>query len=249
MQNNVVALQELEPGIVQMTMQDHASKNGFTPELTAGLVHAFMKVKENPDWKVVILTGYDNYFASGGTKAALMWLQEGEGTFADVNLYSLALDCEIPVISAMQGHAIGGGFVMGMYADMVILGRECVYTTNFMKYGFTPGMGATYILTKKLGIALAQEMLTTADNYRGATLAQRGVPFAVVPRTEVLAQALELSRSIAAKPRKSLVALKRHMVTPLRQELPGVIEQELAMHEITFHDNEIKERIATLFGN
>ena len=52
----------------------------------------------------------------------------------------------------MQGHGIGGGFVVGLFADFVILSRESVYSTNFMKYKFTPGMGATYIVPKKIGI-------------------------------------------------------------------------------------------------
>lgn len=249
MQTNAVELQEIETGIVQITLQDRSSKNGFTPELVEGMMRAFAGIKDHPRWKVVILTGYDTYFASGGTQQALLALQQGAATFADVSLYSLALDCEIPVISAMQGHAIGGGFVLGLYADMVILGRECVYTANFMKYGFTPGMGATCILTRKLGMALAEEMLLTAESYRGATLAQRGIPFPVVPRAEVVGEARALARAVADKPRKALIALKQHMTASLRQELPGIIQQELAMHALTLHDEEIKQRISALFGS
>jgi polyketide biosynthesis enoyl-CoA hydratase PksI len=182
MQQPAVDVRETGPGVVQVTMQDRDSKNTFSPALTSGLLEAFHHISENPAWKVVVLTGYEHYFASGGTQASLLSLHDGAGTFADVNLYSLALDCEIPVISAMQGHGIGGGFVMGLFADFVILGRENVYTTNFMKYGFTPGMGATLIVPAKLGLALGHEMLMNADTYRGADLEKRGVPFRVMPR-------------------------------------------------------------------
>lgn len=244
----VVDLCEIGPGVVQLTMQDRVHRNTFSGELVSGLIHSFASIGADPSCKAVILTGYDSYFCSGGTQESLLALQEGRGRFTDVNLYSLALDCRVPVIAAMQGHGIGGGFVMGLYADVVILGRESVYTTNFMKYGFTPGMGATCIAPKKLGFGLAEEMLLNGGNYRGADLEKRGVPFAVLPRAEVLEHARRLALQLAEKPRVSLVTLKDHLVSSLRTELPGVIEQELVMHEKTFHQPEVKDRIVALFG-
>src|SRR5215470_7764173 len=214
---SAVDVSQVEPGIVQVTMQDRAHKNAFTLELIVGLMRAFEAIRANPDYKVVILTGYDNYFATGGTREGLLGLYEGKGQFTDANLYSLALDCKLPVIAAMQGHGIGGGFVLGLFADFIILSRESVYTTNFMKYGFTPGMGATYIVPKKLGFSLAEELLLTAANYRGAELEKRGLPFPVLPREKVMSYALELARQLAEKPRVSLITLKEHLVAPLRR--------------------------------
>jgi polyketide biosynthesis enoyl-CoA hydratase PksI len=246
--SEVVQLSETTPGIVQITMQDRVHKNTFSNALISGLTDAFQRVSSDPRYRVVILTGYDTYFCSGGTQEALLHLHAGEGRFTDMNIYSIPLDCEIPVISAMQGHGIGGGFIFGLFADCVVLGRECVYTANFMKYGFTPGMGATYILPKKLGIGLAQEILLSARTYRGADLEKRGIPFPVLPRTEVLEYAHQLARDLADKPRVSLVTLKSHLVAEIRTQLPAIIEQELAMHDKTFHQPEVKERIQSVFG-
>ncbi|NQZ12190.1 MAG: enoyl-CoA hydratase, partial [Algicola sp.] len=120
--------------------------------------------------------------------------------------------------------------------------------TNFTKYGFTPGMGATLILPKKLGIALAHEMMLGAKNYRGEELRNRGIPFTVLPRSEVLAHALELAKNLAQKPRVSLVTLKDHLVKELRLELPHVINQEVTMHEKTIHQPEVKDLIEQHFG-
>ncbi len=244
----VVDVNEIEPGIALMRMQDQVHKNTFSDELSLGLIQAFKTIDTQTNYKVVILTGYDSYFASGGTQEALLSLSEGKGKFTDINLYSLALDCRIPVVSAMQGHGIGGGFVMGLFADFVILSRESVYTTNFMKYGFTPGMGATFIVPKKLGISLGQEMLILARNYRGEELKQRGIPFPVLPREKVMEEALNVARQLAEKPRISLITLKDHLVDSVRRQLPKVIEQEVAMHAKTFHQEEVKENIHTLFG-
>ena len=243
-----VDLREIEAGIVQITMQDRVHKNTFSNELVLGLAEAFQTVEQNESYKVVILTGYDSYFASGGTQEALLAIYNGQLKFTDSNIYSLALDCRIPVIAAMQGHGIGGGFVLGLFADFVILSRESVYTTNFMKYGFSPGMGATWVLPRKLGLSLSEELLLNGGNYRGADLEKRGVPFPVMPRDQVMEYALDLARQIVEKPRVSLIALKDHLVASLREELPGFIEKEVAMHERTFHQAEVKERIISLFG-
>ena len=248
MSQNVVDLQEVTPEIVQVTMEDRISKNTFSAEIMSGLTQSFQTIRENSQYKVVVLTGYDNFFSSGGTQEGLLALHDGKAKFTDQNIYSLALECPIPVISAMQGHGIGGGFVMGLCADFVVLGRENVYSANFMKYGFTPGMGATYILPLKLGFSLAEEMLLNAGTYRGGDLEKRGVPFPVVPRTEVLSYAHELARQLAEKPRFSLVTLKDHLVAKFREELPKVIEQEVLMHDKTFHQTEVKEKIIALFG-
>ncbi len=248
MSDQIIETKGLGSGIVQVKMQDRVNKNAFTNELIDGLTEAFEDIKARTDYKVVILTGYDNYFSSGGTQEGLRDLFEGKIKFTDKDLYSLALNCPIPVIAAMQGHGIGGGFVMGMFADFVILARQSIYTTNFMKYGFTPGMGSTFILPKKLGFSLAEEMMLTASTYRGEELQNRGVPFPVIPRENVLEHAFELAKSLAEKPRVSLVTLKDHLVTPLREQLPKFIEQEIAMHELTFHQLEVKDRIEAFFG-
>lgn len=248
MTQNAVTLKEIESGIVQLTMQDKIHKNTFSDDLIRGLIEAFKNIEEEPRYKVVIFNGYDSYFASGGTQESLLAIHEGTAKFSDVNIYSLALDCKIPVIAAMQGHGIGGGFVMGLYSDFVILSRESVYTANFMKYGFTPGMGATYILPVKLGVSLGHEMLFNGGNYRGAELEKRGIPFAVLPRAEVLTYAMELACQIAEKPRLSLITLKDHLVASMREQIPKVIQEELLMHEKTFHQPEVKTRLMTMFG-
>lgn len=246
--SDVVEIEELGNGIVKIIMKDKLNKNTFSKELAEGLIDSFKKVGSSERYKVVILTGYDSYFASGGTKEGLLAISEGKLQFTDENLYSLALNCPIPVISAMQGHGIGGGFVMGMFADFVILSRESIYTTNFMKYGFTPGMGGTFILPQKLGVVLAHEMMTTANNYRGEELKMRGVPFKVLPRSEVVPSALELATSISEKPRISLVTLKNHLVSGFKESLIKVVQQEVEMHDKTFHTSEVRERISSMFG-
>lgn len=243
-----VELSAIDRHVMQIRMQDRVSRNTFSDALTQGLIDAFGAVAREPDCRAVVLTGYDSYFASGGTQEALLDLSAGRGAFTDRALYSLPLDCPVPVIAAMQGHGIGGGFVLGLFADLVVLGRESIYTANFMRYGFTPGMGATLVLPQKLGLGLGTEMMLTANSFRGEELQQRGVPFPVLPRDQVLPRARELAQTLAEKPRESLVTLKRHLTAGLRDLLPATVEQEVAMHGVTFAQPEVKSRIASLFG-
>jgi polyketide biosynthesis enoyl-CoA hydratase PksI len=246
--SEVVDLEEISAGVAQITMHDRVNKNTFSEDLVGGLGRAFEQIRIEPRFRVVIITGYDTYFCSGGTQEGLLMLHEGRGKFTDLTIYSAALDCEIPVISAMQGHGIGGGLVFGMFADFVILSRESVYTANFMKYGFTPGMGATYVLPKKLGTSLAEEMMLSARTYRGSDLEKRGIPFSVLARADVLPYARQLALDVAEKPRTSLVMLKSHLTEEIRCQLPKVIEREVAMHAKTFHSPGVRERIVDSFG-
>ncbi len=244
----VAELTEVEDGIVQLKMQDRASRNTFSKALIEGIINAFETIKANKNYKVVILTGYDNYFCCGGTKEELFAICRKEIGFNDLNFFTLPLNCEIPVISAMQGHGIGGGLVFGCYADFLILGRENIYTTNFMRYGFTPGMGGTYMVPLRFGSVTGNELLFSAENYRGGELQERGIPQRVVPKAQVLEEAMHLARSLAEKPRLSLVTLKQHLTKEIKATIPTIIEKELQMHEMTFHQPEVKQRIENLFG-
>lgn len=245
--NNVVKVTLLESDIVEISMEDRINRNMFSSELTTELTQAFHTLPTTA--KVVIVHGYENYFCTGGTVEELLNLFEGKMTFNDFDFYRLLLDCEIPTIAAMQGHALGGGLVFGCYADFQILSEESIYTANFMNFGFTPGMGATYIIPKKFGELLGNEMLFTARNYHGRELKERNVQCPVVKRHEVIDRAMLLAREIAEKPIDSLKLLKNNQVNLLKKDLNSVIEKELSMHEISFKKPEVKEKIIKHFKN
>ena len=112
MNQSVVQLDEISTEIIQVRMQDIENKNTFTSELMEALNQAFAYIEQNQQYKVVVLTGYGHYFASGGTKQGLLDIYEKRVKFTDTNIYRLPLDCSLPVISAMQGHGIGGGLFL-----------------------------------------------------------------------------------------------------------------------------------------
>lgn len=248
MSDAVVTLTFPTPAIAVVELADRTHRNMFSRRLVEELLDTFRRIAATPAAKVAVVHGYDTYWCSGGTRDELMGIFERRVSFTDLPLYRLFLDAEIPVIAAMQGHALGGGLAMGLFADVVILAEESLYGANFMNYGFTPGMGATLVLPHKFGTALATEMLLSGASYHGGELAKRGVPFAVVKRRDVIPAAMRKAGELADKPLEALKQLKRHLAAPLAAALPRAVAEELRMHEITFHDPDVGRRIDAQFG-
>jgi acyl transferase domain-containing protein/NADP-dependent 3-hydroxy acid dehydrogenase YdfG/acyl carrier protein len=243
-----VRMERLDAGILVVRMEDHANRNMFTEALLHGLMHCFDQVERDPSVRVVVVTGCDKVFSMGGTREELLTLTGNVATFADMEfIFKGFLQCRVPVIAAIQGHASGGGLVFGLYADMVVMAEEGLYSAVFTKYGFTPGLGATLILPDKLGGALAVEMMMTAATYRGADLKQRGANVLFQPQTRVLDEAIALARSLTRIPDYTLRTLKDSLAREKLARLPAVIAEELRMHGETFGHPEVKARISRFF--
>ncbi len=245
---DVVHLRRHGSSIAVIEMADREGRNTFTRALVGGLGEALGQVAADPTIKVVVIHGYDSIFCAGGTLEELLTLAESKVTFDTHNFFRALLDCPVPVIAAMQGHALGGGLVFGLYADLVVMSRESLYAANFMKYGITPGMGATLLLPMKLGMPVAAEMMFSANGYHGGTLHDRGIGFPVVPRAETIPTAMKLAQDLADKSDVALRMLKQAVNHTLLRDLPAAIEREKAMHETSFAQPDIANRIATRFG-
>ena len=235
----VVTLQKYSNGVLLMNLCDRSSKNTFSPEFVSGVIAAFEHINHTPEYKVVVLTGYDNYFACGGTKQGLLAIQNGSTRFTDEQSYSMPLSCKIPVIAAMQGHAIGAGWAMGLFCDWAVYSEESVYQSPYMLYGFTPGAGSTLIFPQRLGHDLSREILLTAREFQGRELFQRGIDMPVMPRSEVLGYTLALAKHLALSSQQLLIEQKNLRSQSIRQQLQSVFSQELAMHEKTFVGNQV----------
>jgi len=248
--NDVVKL-SVTNGIAVLSLEEKEFRNTFTDRFNRGIVEGFVNIRKDPAIKVVVMHGYDNYFCCGGTQSELIKLHEGivkgDKSFESLTFYDLPQRCEIPVISAMQGHAIGGGLAFGCYSDIIVMGEQCIYSANFMKYGFTPGMGATFIIPRRLGETLGHEMLMTARNYYGLELKQRGAHVKIVNKHDVIATAMELANDLAGKPLLSLKTLKKHLRKKMCRDFQEIINDELDMHKITFVQPEILQRITDNF--
>lgn len=244
-----VVIDIIEKRIAIVTIQDIENNNTFTANVIEGLIHSFNEIQRNKDIKVIIVTGHDKIFSMGGTQAQLIDISNSKLSFTDAPfLYRGMLECEVPVISAMQGHASGGGMLFGLYADIVVMSEESIYSAVFTKYGFTPGMGATYILEEKLGKSIATEMMFTARSYTGKQLKNRNAGIIFRAKNDVLTEALQIAKSIADKPRNTICVLKKELSHRILDKLLICIKRENEMHKETFTTDEVKDRISHYYS-
>ena len=220
-------------GVVLVRLEDRDARNMFSDAMIAGLQEVFDRIAAAPGYKAVVLTGYDTYFSSGGTRDGLKSIQEGKVRFTDLDVFQLPMRCPLPVIAAMQGHGIGAGWTLGLFCDAVLFSEESRYVSPYMNFGFTPGAGATGILPARLGFDLARDSLFTGREITGAELARRNPLLTVLPRDRVLEEALALARSVARHARADLLPWKAARIAPQFDAWQSLFAREVAMHETT----------------
>ncbi|MBV9492826.1 MAG: enoyl-CoA hydratase/isomerase family protein, partial [Acidobacteria bacterium] len=233
LRTNVVTATAHPHGVIVLKMEERQAKNAFSDALIEGLTEAFNHIEKSPAYKVVVLTGHDQCFSSGGTKEILLAVQQGRMKFTDINVWELPLDCKLPVIAALQGHGIGGGWALGMFADLALLSEDSRYWNPYVEYGFAPGDGATWVFPQTLGRDLGIESMLTAQHYTGAELRARGMRQRIAPRAEIVPAAMELATQIARMPRTRLMEIKRQLTAHIHDVLAETYRLELAMHDET----------------
>jgi polyketide biosynthesis enoyl-CoA hydratase PksI len=230
-------------GIVVLHLCDELDRNALSEPFVVELTAALEAVGTDPKAKVCVVRGLDDVFCSGGRKDMLRELAAGRVAASDIMLTRAVLEVPIPTIAAMAGHAVGGGLILGLGCDLVVMARESRYGCSFMNMGFTPGMGTTLLLGQALGEHRAAEMMYGGQFFRGSHFAHgTGVNY-VLPRAEVLGKAMGLAQRIAEKPRHALTLLKRTLSLAKRTAFERARTVESMMHEICFSRPETAELI------
>jgi polyketide biosynthesis enoyl-CoA hydratase PksI len=203
-------------------------------------------VAQCDDVRVIVLEGLPDIFCGGGSRDDLAGVT-GRQSLDKWPFVRAAADCPLPVVAAAQGHAIGGGLLLALYADVTVFSETASYAANFMAYGFTPCLGASYIVPAKLGATLGAEMLLTGQAFQGRTLAQRGVASPIVPASRVLDHSRAIAVRIARAPRRSLEILKAVMAQAAREQAEVALARELPGHLETFSLPLVRERVDALY--
>lgn len=224
----------LDEGVARVEMVDAAHQNSFGEPFVAALIEALDEAAAEASARVVLLLGLPEVFCSGAPRSLLTELAERRFSPSDLTLPRVLLDHPLPIVAAMEGHAVGGGLCLGMCADVVLMARESRYGVNFMELGFTPGMGATRLLEHALSPAVAHELLYTGELRRGEAFRGAAGVGHILPRGEVRARAEDIARRIAEKPRQCCVLLKRALSLPRRRSYEEALTLESYMHTISF---------------
>lgn len=234
--------------IAVIHMRDTQRKNVFSHEFVAEFLRALDAV-EAAGPTVLIIAGLDDVFSGGADKESLMELANGQIVVRDLVISERLVNATFPVISAMEGHAMGGGLVIGLCSDMVVMANESRYGAVFMNMGFTPGMGTTTLLPLLFGPYVASEMMLTGRRYKGKELRERGAQVNyILPKAEVMAKARDLALQIAEKNPKSVKLLKYALSAPKKKLLIEARLQEDMMHTISFGYPETQAIIREMYA-
>src|SRR6185295_4837289 len=126
-----------------------------------------------------------------------------ERTYAMYQAFLSLLDIAVPVIGALNGHAVGGGFGLAMLCDLRIGARDAKYGANFVKLGLAPGMAISYLLPRLVGVARASELLFTAKLVDGREAEALGIlnraPLAIRATKAAIRRGLDLHVREAAR--------------------------------------------------
>lgn len=246
--HRVVELYRFDDGVAQITLNERAAKNMFSDDLCNGLRAAMHTIEQSEHYKVAVITGFDHYFCCGGTKANLLAILENKAKFTDNDIHYVAQQCTLPVIAAMQGRAIGGGWSLGLFCDLTVFSEDAKYLAPYMQYGFTPGAGSTLIFPYVLGKQLANEILLCAGEHSGHMLKNSGLQSPVLPQQQVLPFALLVAHQLTKRSRQQLIDDKKARMAPIHQAIDDAHQRELAMHELTFvGQTQVLKRINTHF--
>ena len=210
------------------------------------LARAVETIAGDDSVRAVVVGGGARHFCMGAARATLTAPDAGARLSRLTHaLPRLLLAIPVPAVAAMAGHAVGGGFALGLWCDVAILADESLYGANFVTLGFTPGMGSTVVVEEALGAHLARELLFTGRLVKGREL--RG-SITVCPRAEVEARAGALAQEMAAAPRAALVLLKQTLARRRLAQFEVALAEEDALHASLFADPATRERVAGAYA-
>lgn len=246
--DEIITLENYSDSIVIFHMKDSNYKNTFTEKFIRAMIDKLSYLQADRKYKVIILKGLSDIFCAGAAKSELMKLFKEEINVKDLVLSELLLQIPVPVIAAMEGGAVGGGFVIGLCADIIIMAERSMYGGGFTDLGFTPGMGFTRLLQALVGEYTANEMMYTGCLYKGKRFKETGLINHVLPKNKVMQKAINLAEIISEKPRKTLETLKYSISLKKRQVLMEARVHEDFMHKITFNQSDVKNIIEKMYA-
>ena len=231
------SIQNNEDGIFHMAIDDPANQNRLTQQLCDELKEALTMLAGEKRMKVLILSGRKEVFCAGASLELLRRIST-DGAVEDLAVGIQMMALPVPIIAAMEGHAVGGGLVLGMCCDLTIASETSRYGLNFLTMGFTPGMGTTGLVPELVGASFAAEMMLTGKFYKGRDLRGRGLFTHVVPRDQVLPMTWDLARNMADKPGYALEMVKDAVMAPRRRAFQDALSRERLMHKACFSHSE-----------
>ncbi len=201
--------------------------NFFDTALINDMVDAFEALDDDMQVRALVLASDGKHFCAGANFGDRSERSQRETrTESDGNpLYSAAVRlfaCKKPVIGAIQGAAVGGGFGLAVMPDFRVVCPEARFTANFVKLGFHPGFGLTYTLPKLIGQQNANLMFLTGQRVTGELAYRWGLADVLTDRDTLREEALKLASEIAENAPLAIMSVRATM----RQGIADAVKKQ-----------------------
>jgi 2-(1,2-epoxy-1,2-dihydrophenyl)acetyl-CoA isomerase len=235
--SNETVLQNLESGLLTITMNRPERRNALNVDMTLGLVAAARRAAEDQEVRAVLLKGAGGTFCVGGDVKSMA---EGRAPQSlETRMVNLRRGMEVsrilhemskPVVAQLDGAAAGAGLSIALACDFRVASSSVKITTAFAKVGLSGDYGGTYFLTQMLGSAKARELYLLSPLLTAQEALALGMVTRVVPDGEVGAAAHELAMSLAQGPSITLGYIKRNINNAERLSLENCFDAEAFHH-------------------
>jgi enoyl-CoA hydratase len=202
---------EVADGIAVITIDRPQARNAVNGEVARGIAAAIEDFDSSAEVSVIVLTGAGGTFSAGmdlkGFLAGDAPIVAGRGFGGLVERPPVK-----PVIAAVEGYALAGGFELVLACDLVVASVDAKFGLPEVKRGLVAGAGGLLRLPSRIPYHLAMEIALTGEHFSAARLAEAGLVNKLVPAGEALSAARELAGRVALGAPLALAASKRVIV-------------------------------------
>jgi enoyl-CoA hydratase/carnithine racemase len=240
--NNLIYTQE--GGLATVTLNRPKSLNALCRELNEELDSVVSMMENDPEIRVLILTGGNKAFAAGADINEIMHFDTME-TYRFMSktqgMFNRLEELPFPVIAAINGPCMGGGLELAMCCDFRIAGEGALFGMPEVTIGVMPGNGGTQRLTKLVGQVKAKEMIYLGSAVKAAKALEIGLVNKVVPNEKVMEEAENMAAQLMARPGIALRFAKESINAGVKADFNTGRNMELDRFAMIFSTADQKE--------
>lgn len=239
-----------QDGVLVITINRPHTLNATDEVLHRQLADVWREVSRDPAVRVAVITGAGRAFSAGGD---LGMIEAATGDFTGVtmlmrearDLVQGLIDCEKPVVSAINGTAVGAGLVIGLLADISIIAEDARFTDGHLRLGVAAGDHAALLWPLLCGLAKAKYYLLTSEFIDGREAERIGLVSKCVPADRLMDEAVAVAARLADGPQMALRWTKRALNGWLQAGNP-LFEASLGYEMLSFLGEEAAEGVRAL---
>lgn len=237
-------------GVLVITLDRPEKYNAADEQMHTELAKVWKDVAADPDTRVAVITGAGKAFSAGGD---LAMVERMSGDYDRVShmlsemselVYNI-INCEKPVVSAINGVSVGAGTVAALLADVAIASEDAKIGDGHVKLGVAAGDHAAIIWPLLAGMAKARYYLLTGEMVGGAEAERLGMVAKALPTEQVLDEALRVADVLATGAQPAIRLTKKTLNNWLRSAGP-TFDQSAAYEMLTFLGPDVVEGAAAL---